>query len=131
MSRLDGILNSVAATQGLKSLRPERVRSSNRQDEMNSSGTRWHSLDFQDDVNHAFADEAEADAKKQRVTYTATNLVTGSVQKREVVKSKKRTESKQGNPSPDPSPRPCSKPNPSPSQDPSPSPSPHPNPNPH
>ena len=129
MSRLDGILNSVAATHGQKSLRPERVRSSNRQDEMKScpwtakaikrdrlitqkmtngktldeeeavvgeqgcpgcESTNWdkdgchdcgaqqHSLDFQDDENRSFADEAEANAKKQRVTCTVdTHLATG------------------------------------------------------
>ena len=121
MSRLDGILNSVAATHGQKSLRPERVRSSNRQDagerlitqavtngktldgaeaeagelrcpscesvncdidSCHDCGAQQHSLDFQDDENRSFADEAEANAKKQRVTYTAdTHLATGRVKK--------------------------------------------------
>ena len=126
MSRLDGILNSVAATHGQKSLRPERVRSSNRQDAgerlitqavtngktldgaeaeagelrcpscesvncdidgCHHCGAQQHSLDFQDDENRSFADEAEANAKKQRVTYTAdTHLATGRVNKRGMAK---------------------------------------------
>ena len=126
MSRLDGILNSVAATHGQKSLRPERVRSSNRQDAgerlitqavtngktldgaeaeagelrcpscesancgidgCHDCGAQQHSLDFQDDENRSFADEAEANAKKQRVTYTAdTHLATGRVTKRGMAK---------------------------------------------
>ena len=117
MSRLDGILNSVTATQSLISLRPElnerliaeeatngktldgaeaeagelrcpSCESANCDiDGCHDCAAQQPSLDFQDDENRSFADEAEANAKKQRVTYTAdTHLATGRVKQRGMAK---------------------------------------------